>query len=151
VKPVVAIPIPSNTTTAPNEAEAYLDGITHAVCQGHEFWRLRAYVTGVIVHAVTAIGGTVTRPNIATTILGAGPREGAFGGASAITTAVAKGLGKWWEGFHKSMTVPGLPWYPAFAAFPGPMAPPMPNVPTPVMALMTANVFQGPTEMIKEM
>jgi hypothetical protein len=30
--------------------------------------------------------------------------------------------------------VPGLPWYPAFAAFPGPMAPPMPNIPTPLIA-----------------
>jgi hypothetical protein len=28
-----------------------------------------------------------------------------------------------------------MPWYPAFAAFPGPMAPPMPNVPTPLITL----------------
>lgn len=30
--------------------------------------------------------------------------------------------------------VPGLPWYPAFAAWPGPYAPPMPNVPTPLIS-----------------
>ncbi len=33
------------------------------------------------------------------------------------------------------MSVPGLPWYPSFAAFPSREAPPTPNVPCPVMAL----------------
>ena len=36
--------------------------------------------------------------------------------------------------FQRSFKVPGLPWYPSFAAFPGPMAPPTPNVPTPLVA-----------------
>ena len=34
--------------------------------------------------------------------------------------------------------IPGLPFYPAFGAFPGPTAPPMPNVPFPLTA-MTSN------------
>ena len=34
--------------------------------------------------------------------------------------------------------VPGLPWYPAFAAFPGPMAPPMPNIPMPLLMCPSA-------------
>ena len=43
--------------------------------------------------------------------------------------AVGKGVGKCLKNFIDGVTVPGLPWYPAFAAFPGPVAPPMPNIP----------------------
>ena len=135
VKPLVAVRAPAAAAAAPNEAATYLAGIIRAICQAHEMWRLQASLTGVTVNAVTAHGGVATGPNIGDLIGGAGPRTGAFGGASAITTAVAQGLGKWWAGFQASIKVPGLPWYPAFAAFPGAIAPPMPNVPTPLIAL----------------
>ena len=48
--------------------------------------------------------------------------------------AVAKGVSKCYKDWQDQVTVPGLPWYPAFAAFPGPMAPPMPNIPVPLIA-----------------
>jgi len=48
--------------------------------------------------------------------------------------AVAKGVSKAFKNWQGQVMVPGLPWYPAFAAFPGPMAPPMPNIPTPLIA-----------------
>ena len=38
------------------------------------------------------------------------------------------------------VTVPGLPWYPAFAAFPLAQAPPMPNVPVPLAACVSGKV-----------
>ena len=47
--------------------------------------------------------------------------------------AVAKGVAACLKEYTDNVTVPGLPWYPAFAAFPGPMAPPMPNVPMPLI------------------
>ncbi|MBO5752233.1 MAG: hypothetical protein J6S69_00900 [Proteobacteria bacterium] len=47
--------------------------------------------------------------------------------------AVAKGVDACLKEYIDNVTVPGLPWYPAFAAFPGPVAPPMPNVPTPLI------------------
>ena len=43
--------------------------------------------------------------------------------------AVGKGVAKCLKNYIDGVTVPGLPWYPAFAAFPGPVAPPMPNTP----------------------
>jgi hypothetical protein len=52
--------------------------------------------------------------------------------------AVAKGVSKCFKDWQDKVIVPGLPWYPAFAAFPGPMAPPMPNVPTPLIACPSA-------------
>jgi len=49
--------------------------------------------------------------------------------------------------------VPGLPWYPAFAAFPGPMAPPMPNVPVPLIACVSSKMtrIMVPSQMKDEM
>ena len=49
-----------------------------------------------------------------------------------MTNAIATAIGNGWLAWESSIKVPGLPWYPLFAAFPGPIAPPMPNVPTPL-------------------
>jgi len=48
--------------------------------------------------------------------------------------AVGKGVDKCLKNYVDGVTVPGFPWYPAFAAFPGPVAPPMPNVTWPLIA-----------------
>jgi len=49
--------------------------------------------------------------------------------------------------------VPGLPWYPAFVAFPGPMAPPMPNIPMPLICCPSAMMTEicMPNSMAKAM
>ena len=43
-----------------------------------------------------------------------------------------------WEQWAKKTTIPGLPFYPAFSALPMATAPPMPNVPFPLSALVSA-------------
>ena len=43
-----------------------------------------------------------------------------------------------WEQWAKKTTIPGLPFYPAFSALPMASAPPMPNVPFPLSALVSA-------------
>lgn len=48
--------------------------------------------------------------------------------------AVGKGVEKCLNEYFDNVTVPGFPWYPAFAAFPGPVAAPMPNVTWPLIA-----------------
>jgi hypothetical protein len=58
--------------------------------------------------------------------------------AKAYCKAVAEGLSDQFDKCHKKVMCPGLPNYPAFAAFPGPMAPPMPNVPMPMIAYPSA-------------
>jgi hypothetical protein len=67
--------------------------------------------------------------------------------------AIAKGVSKCFKDWQSKVTVPGLPWYPAFAAFPGPMAPPMPNVPTPLIACPSAmmSAMATPSSMKSEM
>ena len=56
--------------------------------------------------------------------------------------AVAKGVSECFDKYRKQVMVPGLPWYPAFAAFPGPQAPPMPNVPMPLITCVSSQVTQ---------
>ncbi len=56
--------------------------------------------------------------------------------------AVGLGVAKCLKRYVDNVMVPGLPWYPAFAAFPGPVAPPMPNVTTPLMACPSVKMHQ---------
>ena len=56
--------------------------------------------------------------------------------------AIATGVSKCFKQWQDNVMVPGLPWYPAFAAFPGPMAPPMPNIPMPLIACPSAMMSQ---------
>ncbi len=51
------------------------------------------------------------------------------------TNVVANVLGTAWLSYTATIKVPGLPWYPAFAAMPSPVAPPTPNIPCPVVTL----------------
>ena len=56
--------------------------------------------------------------------------------------AVGRGVALCLKKYVDNVTVPGLPWYPAFAAFPGPMAPPMPNVTMPLIACPSTNMTE---------
>jgi hypothetical protein len=66
---------------------------------------------------------------------------------------VAKGVSKAFKNWQDQVMVPGLPWYPAFAAFPGPMAPPMPNLPMPLICCVSPRMSDIilPSTMTKEM
>jgi len=43
-----------------------------------------------------------------------------------------------WDLWATNVTIPNLPWYPSFAAWPGPVAPPTPNTPLPLSALASS-------------
>jgi hypothetical protein len=73
------------------------------------------------------------------------------GWANSLTEGVARGFANKWKEMGDRTKVPGLPWYPAFAAFPGPMAPPMPNVPTPFIALAPPAWLISPGSLKDEM
>ncbi len=40
-----------------------------------------------------------------------------------------------WRDWQESVRIQGLPWFPGFASYPGPMAPPTPSVPAPLISL----------------
>jgi hypothetical protein len=58
----------------------------------------------------------------------------ASGAPERLAKVFSCALGDAWEKWARGFCVNALHWYPAFAAFAGPMAPPMPNVPTPLAA-----------------
>jgi hypothetical protein len=64
----------------------------------------------------------------------------ARGAPPAMAEGWDRGFRLAWEEWAAGTTIPGLPWYAVFAAYPGPSAPPMPNPPTPVGALVSAGL-----------
>ncbi len=118
--------------------EAFIDGVCDAICNAHNLWKLQAKFGNIQVMAVSAIGapGCLSGPDIKPLILMSAPK--ATPQELKYSKAVATAVAKCWKNWQDNVAVPGLPWYPAFAAFPGPMAPPMPNVPVPLIACPSA-------------
>src|SRR5215831_16320080 len=114
---------------------AMIDGVDFA----HKMWKLQAKFQNLQVMAVSAIGtpGCLTGPDLESNIKNAPSTATMMGKMAKWRDAVAAGVSKCFKDWQDNVTVPGLPWYPAFAAFPGPMAPPMPNVPMPLIACMS--------------
>jgi len=111
----------------------FLDDITKAICSAWSTWQTSATMVGVIINTLTAAGGQIVGPPLAPLILAQAPK--ATQQQMRYSNAVANVIGTAWLSFTATVKVPGLPWYPAFVAFPGPVAPPTPNIPMPFAAL----------------
>jgi hypothetical protein len=61
----------------------------------------------------------------------------AAGAPAAIAQAWDGAFQAAWTEWSGKAMIPALPWYPAFAAFPDSVAPPMPNLPVPLGALIS--------------
>jgi len=108
----------------------------------HNMWKLQAKFQNLQIMAVSAIGspGCFDGPELESLIKNAPACASFTGNMAKHRDAVAKGVSKCFKNWQDNVTVPGLPWYPAFAAFPGPMAPPMPNIPVPLIACVSAKM-----------
>ena len=95
-------------------------------------WQGGAALISVQINAVTAIGGQVLGPPLTPFLLGGMLADGV---PADVAGAFAGAAGDGFLAWADSLQVPGLPWYPSFAAFPGPSAPPTPNVPTALSTL----------------
>ena len=112
----------------PDYKQAAAEAVRHSI----RLWLIEARFADIRIMAVTATGGRLIGPDITPFI-----QNALTGVPSNIAAGFARAVGGAWKQWADSVTVPGLPWYPAFAAFPGPMAPPMPNIPMPVAALLS--------------
>lgn len=114
--------------------------LLEAVRYGHDMWRLQAHFQDLRIMAVSAIGvpGCLRGPDLAPLIGGAPGAAAAQGLEAELREAVAEGVAECFRQWQDQVSVPGLPWYPAFAAFPGPQAPPIPNVPMPLISCPSA-------------
>lgn len=123
-----------------NEYANYIASLCHAIVGAHDAWRFAAHFQGVQIMGMNAIGGSITGPSLSTGIFTYGPQQGLWGYASAFTRAIADGLATCWHDWEQTVRIPGLPWYPKFAAYPSTDAPLTPNVPTPMNSLVWSPV-----------
>jgi hypothetical protein len=131
------------------------DKMLDAIAYSHNMWKLQAKFKDLKIMAVSAIGapGCLDGPELESNIKNAPMCASMTGNMAKHRDAVAKGVSKCFKDWQGMVMVPGLPWYPAFAAFPGPMAPPTPNVPTPLIACPSAQMaaMASPMMMKSEM
>jgi hypothetical protein len=138
-----------------NNFKDFHDAMIDAVQFSHNMWKLQAKFKDLKVMSVSAIGapGCLDGPELESNIKNA-PMVASFSGnMKKHRDAVAAGVSKCFKKWQDKVMVPGLPWYPAFAAFPGPMAPPMPNIPMPLITCPSAMMTQiiMPDDMTKAM
>ncbi len=119
--------------TIGKQFEDYIDGICEGICDGIDKWLKMATVMGVMVNAVVGVvkPGSVIGPPLAPLILAKAPMDTPQ--MMKYSNAIANAFGTLWQPWH--MGISGTLTYPPFAVFPGPVAPPTPNVPMPLLAL----------------
>lgn len=127
--------------------ESFIDGICGAVCQAWATWQAAATITGVTIFGPVATLGELVGPPWLPLIMGAAPKSTPM--ELRYSMAIAMTLSNAWMQYTATVKVPGMAWYPAFAAFPGPMAPPIPNVPTPLITCLSPAAISicAPTDM----
>lgn len=134
---------------ANNEYELFIDQMCLAMASAFDCWRKTALFQGVMINGPIAVGGSITGPSFADFLKPSAPKQGLFGKALTHGDALASAIGEAWRQTCLQVRVPGLSWYPMFAAYPGPQAPPTPNLPTPAAALGFNKAFLNAT-MVKE-
>jgi len=116
----------------------FIDGICSAICSAWSTWQTASTMVGVVINAVTATGGQIVGPPWTPLILASAPKSSPM--EMKYSNVIAQVIGTAWLSFTSTVKVTGMPWYPAFAAVPSPVAPPAPNVPCPFAALMQVPV-----------
>lgn len=121
------------------KVKTFVDEAIDKIVQAIDLWRVQAKFKDWKVMAVSAIGtpGCLDGPKLKDL-----PPFKAWVGKKkndkVYIKAVVEGMSKAWEEWQGKVMVPGLPLYPAFAAFPGPTAPPMPSLPVPLITTPSA-------------
>jgi len=111
----------------------YIDGISAAICDAIDKWMKLTSIAGMVINGPVGmvLPGNVVGPPLMPFILAAAPVETAQ--LMKYSKAIAQVISSGWQQWQMGLT--GQLMYPAFAAFPGPVAPPTPNVPMPLIAL----------------
>jgi hypothetical protein len=89
-------------------------------------------MVGFVIAGPIASVGQIVGPPLTPLILASAPKGSPQ--EALYSTAIATAIGTAWLAYTASIKSPGLPFYPAYAAVPTPVAPPMPNIPFPLAA-----------------
>ncbi|RVU49398.1 hypothetical protein [Rubrivivax rivuli] len=109
----------------------YLGQIGQCIGTALDQWRQRTVLQGAIIAGPIVSGGRLVGPLLDPLIRGANPP----GNWAAYNTAIAAGVHNQFHQMLALAIVPGLAWYPQFAAWPGPVAPPQPARPEKLLTL----------------
>ena len=116
-----------------------------------DMWKLQAEFKSLQIMAVSAIGtpGCLKGPELKT-LAPFKSWQGKEDNEKAYIKAVVEGLSGQWKKWQDKVMIPGLPFYPAFAAFPLAKAPPMPNIPFPLIACPSAAMAEMSQPKLKD-
>jgi hypothetical protein len=121
----------------------FMEDATDKIKSAVDSWRPKVKFKDVKVMALCGIGGPgiLDAPDIKNEpSFSSWPSSAKEKNAKAYIKAVVEGFSKNWMEFSDNCTLPGLPWWPAFVAFTLAMAPPMPNIPMPLIALLSSKM-----------
>jgi hypothetical protein len=120
----------------------WIEGAKQGVREAFPAWNRNARLLHIVINGPKATGGSVDYPsnlklNLSARMVASGaPPEMVDRFMGALADAVQK--------WASSIRVPGLPWYPSFAAMPVPEAPPTPNTPMPFVTLQQDRTSLAP-------
>ncbi|MEM6973386.1 MAG: hypothetical protein AAF577_11330 [Pseudomonadota bacterium] len=125
---------------AAGERLALRNKMLSSVKEAVDTFRISAHFAEITIFAAAATGptGCLQGPGLSALISAAPSASGLSGARLEFREAVAAGVGAAFDKWRSGVMVPGLPWYPAFTAYPGPQAPPTPNVPVPLAVCPSA-------------
>jgi hypothetical protein len=112
---------------------AFIDGTCSAICSAWSQWQSTSTIAGVIIAGPVASVGQIIGPPLMPLIMASAPKASPM--ELKYSNVIATVISNAWMTFTATVKVPGLPWYPAFAALPSPVAPPTPNIPCPFAVL----------------
>lgn len=107
-----------------------------AIVYGHNLWRMQAKFTPIPIVGPSVAGppGCLTGPNLGTLAKQCPAMARMTGFQTAYRDAVLDGIGTAFNMWQVSVTIPGLPMYPAYVMQPPGSAIPAPNVPQKLIA-----------------
>ena len=110
----------------------FIDGTCDAICGAISQWFTMTTIQGVIINAVVGVltPGGVVGPPLTPLIMAQAPKKTPQ--QLKYSNVIANVFGNAWLTWQSGIT--GQLMYPAFAAVPSPVAPPMPNVPMPLIS-----------------
>src|SRR4029078_704988 len=112
----------------------FIDGTCDAICGAISQWMTTTAISGVVINAVvgTLTPGGVVGPPLTPLILSQAPKKTPQ--QLKYSNVIANVFGTAWQTWQA--TISGMLMYPAFAAVPSPGAPPIPNIPVPLITMI---------------
>src|SRR5262249_36503390 len=113
---------PAAQQTAAFDPARMISELSGAITSAWQMWQRMAPFSGAAVNGPVGFGGRLPGPPLEPLILAQAPK--ATAAELRLSTAVATAFSTAFMQWQATVKLPGMPLWPAFAAFPGPVAPP---------------------------